>query len=49
MRDRMRRELSSHEPEFSDFKQDAGGIVDIEFLVQYLVLLKSSEYNELNR
>jgi len=49
MRDRMRRELSSHEPEFSDLKQDAGGIVDIEFLVQYLVLLKSSEYNELNR
>jgi glutamate-ammonia-ligase adenylyltransferase len=47
MRDRMRRELSSHEPELFDLKQDAGGIVDIEFLVQYLVLLKSSEYNEL--
>jgi len=49
MRDRMRRELSSHEPEIFDLKQDAGGIVDIEFLVQYLVLLKSSEYNELTR
>ena len=49
MRGRMRRELSSHEPEFFDLKQDAGGIVDIEFLVQYLVLLKSSEYNELTR
>jgi glutamate-ammonia-ligase adenylyltransferase len=49
MRDRMRRELSSPEPEFFDLKQDTGGIVDIEFLVQYLVLLKSSEYNELTR
>ncbi len=47
MRKRMRRELSSHEPELFDLKQDTGGIVDIEFLVQYLVLLKSSEYNEL--
>ncbi|MBW2014438.1 MAG: bifunctional [glutamate--ammonia ligase]-adenylyl-L-tyrosine phosphorylase/[glutamate--ammonia-ligase] adenylyltransferase, partial [Deltaproteobacteria bacterium] len=49
MRKRMRRELSSHEPELFDLKQDTGGIVDIEFLVQYLVLLKSSEYNELTR
>jgi glutamate-ammonia-ligase adenylyltransferase len=49
MRDQMRRELSSHDPEFFDLKQDTGGIVDIEFLVQYLVLLKSSEYNELTR
>ena len=49
MRDRMRRELSTHEPEIFDLKQDTGGIVDIEFLVQYLVLLKSSEYNELTR
>jgi [glutamine synthetase] adenylyltransferase / [glutamine synthetase]-adenylyl-L-tyrosine phosphorylase len=49
MRKRMRRELSNHEPEIFDLKQDTGGIVDIEFLVQYLVLLKSSEYNELTR
>ena len=49
MRKRMRRELSSHEPELFDLKQDTGGIVDIEFLVQYLVLLNSSEYNELTR
>ncbi len=49
MRDRMRKELSSHDPEYFDLKQDWGGIVDIEFLVQYLVLLKSSEYNELTR
>ena len=49
MRKRMRRELSNHEPELFDLKQDTGGIVDIEFLVQYLVLLNSSEYNELTR
>jgi glutamate-ammonia-ligase adenylyltransferase len=30
-----------------DLKQDIGGMVDIEFLVQYLVLLKSHEYHEL--
>jgi glutamate-ammonia-ligase adenylyltransferase len=27
-----------------DLKQDTGAMVDIEFLVQYLVLLKSYEY-----
>jgi glutamate-ammonia-ligase adenylyltransferase len=49
MRKRMRRELSNPDPELFDLKQDTGGIVDIEFLVQYLVLLKASEYNELTR
>jgi glutamate-ammonia-ligase adenylyltransferase len=49
MRDRMRRELSNPEPELFDLKQGKGGIVDIEFLVQYLVLLNSSKYNELTR
>ena len=49
MRDRMRRELSNPQPELFDLKQGAGGIVDIEFLVQYLVLLNASEYNELTR
>ncbi|MDL1964920.1 MAG: bifunctional [glutamate--ammonia ligase]-adenylyl-L-tyrosine phosphorylase/[glutamate--ammonia-ligase] adenylyltransferase [Deltaproteobacteria bacterium] len=47
MRERMRKELLSPEPGFFDLKQDEGGMVDIEFIVQYLVLLKSSEYNEL--
>ena len=47
MRERMRKELSSPDPKLFDLKQDTGGIVDIEFLVQYLVLLKSSEYKEL--
>jgi glutamate-ammonia-ligase adenylyltransferase len=49
MRERMRKELLSPEPGFFDLKQDEGGMVDIEFIVQYLVLLKSSEYNELAR
>ncbi len=37
MRERMRRELGSRGPGFH-LKQDPGGIVDIEFMVQYLVL-----------
>jgi glutamate-ammonia-ligase adenylyltransferase len=44
MRERMRKELLSPEPEMFDLMQDKGGIVDIEFLVQYLVLLKSHEH-----
>ncbi len=47
MRERMRKELSNHDPKLFDLKQDTGGIVDIEFLVQYLVLLRSCEYKEL--
>ncbi|OED37422.1 bifunctional glutamine synthetase adenylyltransferase/deadenyltransferase [Chromatiales bacterium (ex Bugula neritina AB1)] len=38
MRERMRRELSESEGDNFDLKQDAGGIADIEFMVQYLVL-----------
>ncbi|HEX4240698.1 MAG TPA: bifunctional [glutamate--ammonia ligase]-adenylyl-L-tyrosine phosphorylase/[glutamate--ammonia-ligase] adenylyltransferase [Steroidobacteraceae bacterium] len=38
MRARMRRELSKAGPGQFDIKQDAGGIADIEFLVQYWVL-----------
>jgi glutamate-ammonia-ligase adenylyltransferase len=44
MRERMRKELLKPEAGMFDLKQDSGGIVDIEFLVQYLVLLKSHEY-----
>ncbi len=44
MRDRMRKELLKPEPGIFDIKQDIGGMVDIEFLVQYLVLLKSHAY-----
>lgn len=47
MRDRMRRELLKPQDGIFDLKQDSGGMVDIEFLVQYLVLLKSHLYPEL--
>jgi glutamate-ammonia-ligase adenylyltransferase len=39
MRQRMRKELGSKKPTATfQLKQDAGGLVDIEFIVQYLVL-----------
>jgi glutamate-ammonia-ligase adenylyltransferase len=45
MRLRMRRELGSRKPgETFQLKQDAGGLVDIEFMVQYLVLAHAHEY-----
>ena len=47
MRERMRKENLRAKPELFDLKQDTGGIVDIEFLVQYLVLLNSYKHNEL--
>ena len=44
MRERLRREHAGKDPQWFDIKQDIGGIVDIEFLVQYLVLSKSHEH-----
>jgi glutamate-ammonia-ligase adenylyltransferase len=44
MRNRMRAELLKPQRGMFDLKQDTGGMVDIEFLVQYLVLLKSHEF-----
>lgn len=44
MRNRMRQELLTPQSGMFDLKQDTGGMVDIEFLVQYLVLLKSHAY-----
>ncbi len=38
MRERMRKELGSAARGGFDLKQDAGGIADIEFMVQYAVL-----------
>lgn len=43
MRSRMRRELSKAAAGQFDIKQDAGGITDIEFLVQYLVLANAND------
>ncbi len=47
MRARMRRELSRAGPGQFDVKQDAGGIADIEFLVQYCVLAAAHRHPQL--
>jgi glutamate-ammonia-ligase adenylyltransferase len=47
MRLRMRRELSKAGAGQFDIKQDAGGIADIEFLVQYSVLAAAHDHPEL--
>jgi len=47
MRLRMRRELLKPDPGFFDIKQGHGGIVDIEFLIQYLILLHAHQFPEL--
>lgn len=44
MRARMRAELSEAGPDGFDLKQDAGGLADIEFLVDYLVLKHAGEH-----
>lgn len=49
MRDRMRRELSEGGPGRFDLKQDPGGLADIEFLIDYLVLASAHEHPELVR
>ncbi|MEW5733670.1 MAG: bifunctional [glutamate--ammonia ligase]-adenylyl-L-tyrosine phosphorylase/[glutamate--ammonia-ligase] adenylyltransferase [Thermodesulfobacteriota bacterium] len=49
MRERMRRELLKEQDGLFDLKQGRGGIVDIEFLVQYVVLSKAREYGRLVR
>jgi len=38
MRERMRSDRLKYKKDFFDLKQSRGGIVDIEFLVQYLIL-----------
>ncbi|MCW9023538.1 MAG: bifunctional [glutamate--ammonia ligase]-adenylyl-L-tyrosine phosphorylase/[glutamate--ammonia-ligase] adenylyltransferase [Gammaproteobacteria bacterium] len=47
MRQRMRSELDKSTSELFDVKQGVGGIVDIEFIVQYAVLGWGHEYPEL--
>ena len=47
MRVRMRRELLKQDPDTFDLKQGQGGIVDIEFLIQYLILLHAHRFPEL--
>ena len=47
VRKRMRTELSRSGGDTFDIKQDAGGLADIEFLIDYWVLANSREYPEL--
>lgn len=47
MRERMRKELVRSDPGFFDLKQGEGGITDIEFMVQYMVLASAATYNDL--
>jgi glutamate-ammonia-ligase adenylyltransferase len=52
MREKMRSNLGTPEswqPEVFHIKHDTGGIVDIEFLVQYLMLAWSNEHPELTQ
>jgi glutamate-ammonia-ligase adenylyltransferase len=47
MRQRMREELSRGGETLFDIKQDAGGLADIEFLIDYWVLANAKTYPEL--
>lgn len=49
MRIKMRKELEKKQEGMFDIKQGGGGIIDIEFIVQYLTLLYGHEYDELAR
>ena len=47
MRERMRQAFGTTSPGQMHLKQDAGGIADIEFIVQYLVLAHAQKHDEL--
>ena len=47
MREKMREHLTQSNSNLFDLKQDAGGIADIEFITQYLVLRYAHEYPRL--
>ena len=49
MRNKMRQHLDKSTASEVDIKQGVGGLVDIEFLVQYLVLAHSAEHPNLSR
>ncbi|MCB1734758.1 MAG: bifunctional [glutamate--ammonia ligase]-adenylyl-L-tyrosine phosphorylase/[glutamate--ammonia-ligase] adenylyltransferase [Gammaproteobacteria bacterium] len=49
MRARMREQLGSRSEDEFDLKQDAGGIADIEFLVQFAVLSQANAHPALTR
>ena len=47
MRQRMRKELDRSSPMLFDLKQGEGGLVDLEFLLQFLILRDSAKAGEL--
>ena len=47
MRTRMRSELSRSGRREFDLKQDAGGIADVEFIIDYWILSQAAEYPDL--
>jgi len=49
MRKRMRDALGNSDPDKMHLKQDDGGVADIEFVVQYLVLAHAAEHPSLLR
>ncbi|MCG5529296.1 bifunctional [glutamate--ammonia ligase]-adenylyl-L-tyrosine phosphorylase/[glutamate--ammonia-ligase] adenylyltransferase [Halorhodospira halochloris] len=49
MRERQRREKGSSDRRLFDIKNDRGGISDIEFIVQYLVLVSAHDHPEVVR
>ena len=49
MREKMRKEHGNRNTALFHLKQDKGGIVDIEFLVQYLVLLNANRLPEITK
>lgn len=49
MRSRLRDQESDLDPDVFDIKQGKGGIVDIEFIVQYLVLHHAGQYPDIVR
>ncbi|MFP4194436.1 MAG: bifunctional [glutamate--ammonia ligase]-adenylyl-L-tyrosine phosphorylase/[glutamate--ammonia-ligase] adenylyltransferase [Desulfosalsimonas sp.] len=49
MRSRMRRARAPAKKDSFDLKHDPGGVIDIEFIVQFLILRHGHEYAELGR
>ena len=47
MRRRMRENLGSTDPALFHIKQDPGGIIDIEFMVQFLILAWAHDYPDI--
>ena len=49
MREKMRQNRLSAQPNQIDIKEDVGAMVDIEFLVQYLILQHAADHPDITR